>query len=489
MDGSECTDDQPFCTPFGCMYDCPEPFYINGTSCVTDCGDMLIHKDTRTCENSCPVGTFRNNITGNVCVSSCPNGLYKHETECVPNCGEQFVCNRDCVKQCPTGQFIVKALKLIHGEPYLEQKCTHTCSGSAGEFVFNNTCVHICPTIARYLDYTYFISNVPCLNKCPDSKSFKRNVTLASITYSKCEESCTGINMYEENGYCVDQCSPGKVLLDNACMNNCPESHPVLSERGLCYRSCENYTEDSVTALNCSCPIEKPFFYQQHCLAMCPDYASMISDRSGVKLCSESCTKGQYSLNKTCVEVCPKIQFRFNSTCVTECPGDMPFSCKAEKGSYNCTQSNGYTTDVTSLCVKDCPEGMFKNDYTCTIKCPNYMDKISGRCQEKCPTERPFSVNLTSGADCDWSGCGSVQIETQMCIEYCPADKFAFGKDCLDYCPENFKAFNKTCLRNCPNHSLSTEKNFNFYSYSMAFYRRWKKNTTYTYRNRMCFCM
>ncbi|XP_060557207.1 uncharacterized protein LOC132717689 isoform X3 [Ruditapes philippinarum] len=52
-----CPPDKPFCSEVGCVYECPEPLYINGTKCVYDCGEMFVD-DNRNCISACPEQTF-----------------------------------------------------------------------------------------------------------------------------------------------------------------------------------------------------------------------------------------------------------------------------------------------------------------------------------------------------------------------------------------------------------------------------------------------
>ena len=528
MDGSECTIDRPFCTPVGCMYECPAPFYINGSWCVVDCGEMLVHEATRTCVQSCPEGTFTNNITGRVCVSTCPSGYYKYGSECLSDCGkmlvheatetcvqscpegtftnnitgrvcvstcpsgyykydsecwldcaDRVVYNNECLQQCPDGFFIRETLELIQKRPYLERMCIVCRSyGLFGDFVFNNTCVRMCPVGARYLDAKYFRHPVQyCLSKCPHGNDLKMNQTVSNVTYFTCQDSCLqGQFVYEEDGFCTDQCSLGKVLANNSCVTKCPATLPVLLG-GVCNENCESAVDTSTT---CMCPLNRPFLYNRSCLSTCPVNASLLSVVSGVKHCSNSCLDGQYMADKTCVDICPDDGFLYANQCVPACPQAMPFSCRAEKGQHCSEKLIQGSTVWKNVCIANCPESMFADGNHCTVQCPKYAVQTSRSCVEECPGSDPFVVNITEGlSHQSWSDYyGSVKTEL-LCVEKCPYNKLLLSTNCTDFCPEHYKEFNNTCVYECPYDTLIIKKDFAFYTYSKTYFNdKWRRTRT-----------
>ncbi|XP_060591083.1 receptor tyrosine-protein kinase erbB-4-like, partial [Ruditapes philippinarum] len=164
-----CPFDKPFCSEVGCIFECPAPFYINGSNCVSDCGEMFVDE------------------------------------------------NRNCISACPEGTFYKETLKQHVCKPYLERKCV-ICSWY-GMFISNDSCVNFCPLGSRYIDENN------CVLQCPEKRPFMIIITVHGLPHYKCRNKCPSMN---DGSFCTNVCPENKVVIGSSCLEQCPSNTPYL---------------------------------------------------------------------------------------------------------------------------------------------------------------------------------------------------------------------------------------------------------------------
>lgn len=444
-----CPEYKPYCTDAGCVFECPEPLYINETVCVNDCGEM-------------------------------------------------FVNNKLCEVACPENWFVRKIPKTVSGHVYIEKQCTQYCDSK--EYVYGNECVQACP-----LKYN-FINNGVCSTQCPDKEYVLSNLSINSHVYHKCTSKCL---FYVEDIYCTDKCSAAKPFVFNStCLDTCPATHPlsftytpsfvfpVTSEKR-CVQHCPTTSlliENDVCLMNCT--DERPYYRNMTCTYTCPD-TFYITNRNGVIYCEEKCRQGEYiyksacltscgwhlfylndtcqddcpenylrrSLrcvlncaaneyiyNRTCVESCPENTYLNNTLCLNKCPSQYPFHCQSEMGPQ-CSERNVYSP--TKLCVSRCPEHSLIYNNSCVKQCPPTFLVSEQTCVPACSKETPLIQNKTLTID-TWTYCRycfpTWQKRTQSkqtieCVSVCRENMVEFNSTCASECPDNYPyIMNGTCI-------------------------------------------
>ncbi|XP_053399935.1 proprotein convertase subtilisin/kexin type 5-like [Mercenaria mercenaria] len=385
-----CPLDKPYCSDAGCISDCPEPFYINGSDCVGDCRNMFV-TENRTC------------------VDSCPNNTYSKET-----------------------------LKQVYATQYLERKCI-TCSNE-DEYIMNNTCVNMCPEKWRTIDQNH------CKSDCPGGKPFKLKKTISNIIHFDCVSKCPRL---EDNGICVDTCSTNKVMFGSSCLINCPSSDPILKSNE-CISECPSPAM-SPERLNSTCiyqcPADKPFVLINRCVSQCPGEAKLKMYKDGATICVDKCQEVDYRHNDFCLNTCPDSTVSVNNSCVHACPRTRSFSCKVKNG--HICGTNQKELDHT-VCVHTCSENMYILNSSCVYTCPYGMPVFNKECSDICPVDNPYLYNRTVMEGCsEYDGCKNVRYLLK-CIGKCPDDSYVYNNVCMNVCPNNTFYNDYTCVEQCP---------------------------------------
>lgn len=477
-DGSECPKYKPYCTPVGCSFECPRPFVVNGSQCLQSCDPWFVDKDKWRCVQSCPDGTFVNSITSPYCVSSCPGEYYINGTECVSNCGDYLVDTdgESCVPSCKgEGNFIVENLKLINGQPYMERACVHISKWFVNcDFIYNRTCVPRCPeNITHVLKYG-LLQTFSCVDQCPNDSQLKTKATFKSgVSYYLCVASC---EHFVENGICLKRCSPDKVMLNNTCIDKCPDEFSLVSRNGECLKSCEDDFSEKVSG--CQCPSERPFYQDSVCVVNCASNGLYREDLNGLKRCVSSCDDGEFLFNNSCIKSCPKDTFLYSQTCGQKCPSHMSFSCFSENGK-TCSSSKS-EDGLFSICLNKCPKNMFKDGSMCLDTCLKYTVNESRTCVNKCPKTFPLDVNITTGINCQWGDtCESLKKETLYCQDNCPQSMYRLDNSCVNFCGKDMKVYENICVSHCPINTYELQKKINIdnYEYDEYYSYHWKRRS------------
>lgn len=388
-----CPTDKPYCSEVGCVFQCPEPFYINGTNCISDCGDWFVDE------------------------------------------------HRHCREECPPNTYYKESLKQIPWRHYLERKCVR-CS-QYNEYISNEACINVCPENSRHLDQKH------CSTDCPSDRQFKMNITLFGLLHYKCTDECPSLS---DNSFCTYSCPEMKLIFNSSCVEECPLTHPFMFSK-TCMKECTPYTSsaglDNKTCVY-TCPVEQPFVVNKTCVDKCSNRTLFITTNNGFRHCVESCGDGKYEYMTNCLERCPPATVAVNNSCIKHCPNENPLSCMIEKGN-NCGQGQKHGLDH-SVCVARCPQNMLLWNSTCVYSCPPGILSLVGECAEYCPVDKPYTNNITSGDDCTGYSqvfCKQVQNST-TCVNKCPSDKYVYNNTCLTYCLYPLVTKDHMCITNCP---------------------------------------
>lgn len=128
---------------------------------------------------------------------------------------------------------------------YITTNCTACISNSSYPFLYNSTCVSVCPTT--------FYASASTSNKCI---------------------SCTNLNMgcsnCSSNGQFCLSCDIGFVYYNNtSCLNYTPNGYVNISGDAVpCDSSCLTCTGTIYTCTSCLLPL---LYYSNSCIQLCPN--------------------------------------------------------------------------------------------------------------------------------------------------------------------------------------------------------------------------
>ncbi|XP_053393291.1 proprotein convertase subtilisin/kexin type 5-like [Mercenaria mercenaria] len=391
-----CPSDKPYCSEVGCIFECPEPFYINGSNCVSDCGEWFVDE------------------------------------------------NRHCVASCPVNTVYKETLKQVMNSQYLERKCVN-CD-QPNQLVSDRSCVKVCPNDTRFIDKNM------CVPTCPKERSFKINITIYGLLHYKCIEKCPQV---EDNNFCREDCPENKVSFQSSCVEQCPSSHPFLFLKR-CETKCPEHAPlagyDEISCVNWECPEKRSFVDNQTCVAMCPSTAPYIVSSDRFNYCVKDCA-GKYIFNDHCVSTCPSFTVAVNNTCLGQCPSKTPYSCVVTPGD-KCGQRPRQQFQH-SICIYSCPHTMLLWNKTCVFSCPSGRAVFGNECTDICPVDYPYMGNVTKPEeDCyqyAWGQyCQTVEKAVLTCLKECQANRYTFNDTCLSYCPYHLPQHDNTCVPKCP---------------------------------------
>lgn len=457
-DSKTCPDHLPYFTPAGCVFKCPEGVFVNGTTCVKDCGDDYILN--KACVNSCP-----ENYT---LVEEQIDSRFKTLRFCRSQCElNTFAYNSTCLKACPSsskyaedGLCILKcsAMKPLHQNIIIDNRlvaieCLYACNKTSRyPFQYLNECVTKC-------NDSQVVSAGNCLQSCPNDAHILVNL-------KTCQQLGTCPSGWPDQSYCSNKCPQSSYIYNNRCVDKCPET-ARLSFKGQCVNRCPDqqyicYKHNDIRGLSeaIECCKECPYplrsnNYTSECVAVCPDelkhfnriclmncphetFIRRVKDSDELQ-CVSNCK--QYIINDQCVDFCPEdVKYINGSHCVTECP-----------------ESHSYTAENPPRCFKVCPEYLKTNSVTkeCIERCPKDTFTYKKSCLSDCPTntfkEKRHMECVESCNNFDFNG---------TCVDSCR--KYSINRSCVDECPAYFKAaYGGVCLQECPNNTCVSSDGFN----------------------------
>ena len=274
-------------------------------------------------------------------------------------------------------------------------RCIEKCDDGYYKFQYENVnikqCLSECPEdFKRYEKPEY-----KCLKKCQEPKIFFPSEGFECI--EKCDE-----DQYKEIIYTKDTNDPSKNIetgeyrcvslygekfyykSDKILREKCNDNDYVVIDTHECVEDCETINtntkryyhydpiDDSdpnyiVKTCVLTCIGKKPFYYDNHCVEVCPPEKPVY--KNGDKLCLENCPDNYYKkenenicvnscsenglfLNKgECVEYCPENENKFYIPSVNECIYD----CNYEKRFYIEISNNETPPKIKYECRGICP--------------------------------------------------------------------------------------------------------------------------------------
>lgn len=354
---------------------------------------------------------------------------YKKNHKCVENCSSDFFFQyaTSCLATCPPNHFVDKSnytcVKKWEGFKYYHKNnvfCMHDCPDNTAKLHVNSTCITHCPKT--------FLYDKSCFAKCPVSSKFfelKREPG-NKITYT-CVEKCKKYTSSISN-MCVDACSSGKVLFQETCQEQCPESDPYKVHLPASLQEEPNLT----SIINLTRPVNALVI----CAEECP--SNFVRDNEE---CYLECPNDKkviefilfyfYKNRNTCTNLCKR--FRFQQECLDKCP-DL------------------YKAIHRGECVQCSQIGMYEENQHCVNSYK--VVQFENRCYDKCPPETKFAYNGTCVQTCPLNAS---KVDEQIydiytifvCMDVCPKDKFIFGNKYVSSCPNSDTAIYKTECVQC----------------------------------------
>ena len=423
LNDSNCPSHKPYCTPVGCVFECPQESFIDGLVCVEDCEERV--------------------ILNRSCVSTCP-ASYPFTVEKIDVRGIRFVKLKFCSQSCPENTY-----------------------------QYNGLCEQACPAEAP------FSFNGGCLDRCPDSHMFERNITINGRLVSKeCLVNCSGLFPLRSglsSNTCVAECQEGqKIYNDSFCVRDCPANAPFETSYGVynyygsksavrcvpdcedlfyrnvtCVDFCPEYTLENKTCID-SCPDTAPFNCDQKLDTSCTvNNKPLVSRRRiNLKVCLEKCPIDSYIDRISCVDTCPDNKYHHNKSmsCFEMCPESAPLMY--DKHLLGWWQQL-HSLYPNKLCLEVCPEDTYDFNHTCLSYCPSGFKYYKNVCVENCPLECPYHTPENCWS---YGRLYSRHYHRSNCTDKCPGDLFIDGHTCVCHCPNNKFAFelNMSCLHKCP---------------------------------------
>ncbi|XP_060553425.1 proprotein convertase subtilisin/kexin type 5-like [Ruditapes philippinarum] len=431
-EGEKCPENLPYCTPVGCVYRCPDHVFINGTSCVRDCGDQYVYN--RTCVPSCPKEAslveekidFINSKFKKFkfCRIQCLNNTFTYNNTCIIACPKAFkyVEDRKCVSNCTLNTFHQKIYD-VNGI-LVGIQCNKSCYNfSSNPFQLSNECVSKCKE-----DQVVF--GGVCLEQCPKEKQLVLNLDMC-IKMGKC------LRNWPEQKYCSEGCPKNYFVHNSSCLSRCPDT-AKYSQDGQCVTTCPEhkmfkYLNNSLDVTQCfeACPYPL-FAYNYTCTHDCP-----TGFKSLKRMCIPECPRGtfveiSFTNDQECVSECSK-KYISGNVCVDSCPNDSKYIADSHCLS-ECPKSHPYTHRNSKKCLISCPDDIktYISKQECVTTCPKGTNLYEKSCLDECPKNTLKKMGVNSGE--------------AICVDVC--DKFKNNGTCVDSCPEF--SLNDTCVDKCP---------------------------------------
>ena len=443
-----------------CVKECPEsaPYFDTASyKCLESCSSLYIFDNK--CVNTCPrVALYVNIVDENkFCVKNCKTlGLYNliSEKQCTNNCkkNSQYLFEGNCFKSC------------ISEAPYIylaedENICTNDCSKYGLLFDIDNIkCVNNCKSIGkiRYENR--------CISQCPFNVKFKYSTSEEDY----CVEDCVSYGQKNVGLICTEETckSQGKALFNDIC-TSCLEGFTfkiVGDNEDFCtlecgdwglipnyktskceskYMSCSGGTFKDVLNNNCvnKCPNDRPYIKDSFCVKNCENF--FYEDNNGNKYCVDSCS-GNY-----------KYMIINQGKCVSSCSNMNNYQLNGYNICYsNCNEQSiiqryhRFTKNIFSSCVQTC----LNNDNT----------KTENDCSNNCLKPFKFKLNNNSDKKC-YQSCQELNkyeyidnTGNNLCVNNCKElNKVLYKNKCVNKCPKEMKIKSEQnndiiCVDSCP---------------------------------------
>ncbi|KAL4482199.1 hypothetical protein ABPG72_017980 [Tetrahymena utriculariae] len=538
-----------------CMQPCSSCYKNDPLSCITCAQGKSLFVST--CVDSCPpdisipsLDSNKNNICS-PCQQPCLTCDLKNRCKsCIS--GFLFIADQQmCVTQCPDGYFLPSAtsnycqrcgdicktcsqssyncLSCIDGyyfvqDPVLGNQCSicdsrcQTCTGplntqcincqtQGGVVLFNpqgtEYCSNTCDEVPGY--YLGYDSNqkLKCINCAPNCSgcnslnpdsctSCVQGYTIIEGICSACDSSCyncNGITQYN----CI-QCSEQSYLLNNQCIQQCPEGYFSQTDinQGVQINSCQKCPSScsSCTSLiSCNLCNLGYFLSNNQCL-QCTNNCQVCFGTNG-SLC-QKCYLGYFLQNQKCTNSCQSVNgIGFYGDISTKTCLQCDLSCLTciNKFSYTCTScfdgfylyapkaiSNGSSSNTQKVafgtcnsCPKQskkcyfdqnlnlvqsssCNYGYFLYSNACIANCPqgyfaNTDTNVCVKCDSACKLCQDLTINK-----CSSCADGYVLTQPSSCL---PCSQFlnncticSSQTNCLK-CSQNFIQYQGQCIATC----------------------------------------
>ncbi|XP_060067319.1 proprotein convertase subtilisin/kexin type 5-like [Ylistrum balloti] len=354
-----------------CFYQCPDYTVFINSTCLTQC--PLSHQFKYRSDNHRSLLSFE-------CVAECPENTFMKEEYCYDHCDSSLVGfsgNHTCLERCPDSDHWRSVTKTITNQ--LAFTCASNCSSP--RLIYEDQCLLTCPNSKP------FTVNQTCSEKCPNNAS----LILPFENGMKCLKTCPDTHIQDDDT-CVLKCSPGKVIIDNTCVDVkfCVNEYQFIeySQHGtICRKRClDNQFVDNIRCVT-SCP---QFSVGKYCVAKCPSFQKFTrvhnsTDEHAAKICYEECPRKTYANGTKCIDIdCPMKYLGDTRKCVSACTVSHPYLQDIDMCVNKC--SNGYVITTDNRCIQQqqCLEeaGFFVYGGQCINSCPagTYANYFNNSC-------------------------------------------------------------------------------------------------------------
>ena len=320
-----------------CVSQCPSGSYQWLDHCLESCPDGTVIWNTTVCLERCPAGLFARQQSpatshpNQICDRLCPDDQWKYAGRCVAQCpgDAQYMLadKHQCTERCPVEYFVLGLYCLPCHESCLD---TAGCSGPTPDD---------CMMCFAQIHKTWIPS--PCLQRCPDATPYYNQIQ-DDITLYRCESVCLWPRVQSQIGMgriaCVDFCPPNQTyVINKVCTDEttCPFDYPY------------HYQRHNMTECSAECPASHyylpgqhlcadrcraPFAYhwQHYCLNRCLEVAKYYDAMS--RECLIQCKLHNIS---QCVPICPvETPNYFNELCLAECPDSARYQFSSDPRCY-----------------------------------------------------------------------------------------------------------------------------------------------------------
>ncbi|KAL4493949.1 hypothetical protein ABPG72_021966 [Tetrahymena utriculariae] len=431
------------CIP--CHSSCSTCSGSSNNNCLSCSGSSYFNSVIKTCEPSCPDGTYPNS-TGNIC------------SQCDSSCA---TCNGGTSSNCLSCTYPTR-----YFQPYSSQcvtKCNSkyktnclSCSGSNFFDSAANSCVVSCPK-GTYKNQSKNICS-PCDDNCTTCNGPNTNqcLTCALPKYyqpstGQCVQQCN-LNQYQDDLSvsclnCHQSCASCFGGDQNNCLS-CQGSLYLATSGNICLTSC--ISSDKTNCLSCS---GSNFFDSatNSCVVSCPKGTYKNQSKNICSPCDDNCTTCNGPNTNQCLTCAlPKYYQPSTGQCVQQCnlnqyQDDLSVSCLNCHQSCascfggdqnNCVSCQGslYLATSGNICLTSCISSDDSQCLTCIL--PKYYQSLTGQCLNNCNTNQyqddSSATCLNCNSNCEscfggalnnclsCSGSLFLDLSTNSCVQNCP---------------------------------------------------------------------
>lgn len=328
---SQCINNCKACTTDVICLSCQTGFYLNGTSCISNCPTRtyLENNVCINCSSNCGTCDSTGCLTcdsgyllySSVCYLACPPGVYVSGSLCTTcnascqscsisanNCSScvstgtlPYLYSGSCLASCPTGYYSNNFNCVLCVDPCLECTSLTGCTKCVtGKVMYNSSCTYVaCPGNTIQVGSECFACTSPCLT-CSVSQTFCITcIENYFLDNNACVVPCPS-NLFGINGKCVSCAEPCLYCVTGDPYNctSCIATYYLLGS--VCYQTCPSGTYTSTTDSKC-----------KTCATGCLTCTNSTN-------CT-SCISGLYLYNYFCYETCPSVPvyyYAYQSMCL-----------------------------------------------------------------------------------------------------------------------------------------------------------------------------